>query len=350
MGCRIGKGAEISTNIGARYDLISIGEGSFMADECVLGDEDNHRGWVTFRKTMIEDRVFVGNNAVIAHGTRLKEGALIGVKSRAPESRVAENDETWFGSPPIRFPVRQKFGDIAANWTYEPPLRMKLWRAFFEAMHTTFPTMLFLTLGSITVYFFIYPAYEKGLWAAAFGWFVAASMVMPIVMVLAVCLIKWSLMGVYKPLAKPMWSWWAMKTEAVAVLYWGLGGKVLLEHLRGTPFLPMFLRLFGARIGEGVYMDTTDITEFDCVTIGNHVAMNDLSCLQTHLYEDRVMKVGRIEIGDGVTIGSFATVLYDTKVAAFARLAPLTLVMKGEQIPASTIWGGAPAQPAKAGH
>ncbi len=61
MGARIGKGAEISTNIGARYDLISIGEGSFMADECVLGDEDNHRGWVTFRKTKIEDRVFVGN-------------------------------------------------------------------------------------------------------------------------------------------------------------------------------------------------------------------------------------------------------------------------------------------------
>ncbi|MCZ8186643.1 MAG: amino acid adenylation domain-containing protein [Beijerinckiaceae bacterium] len=350
MGARIGKGAEISTNIGARYDLISIGEGSFMADECVLGDEDNHRGWVTFRKTVIEDRVFVGNNAVIAHGSHLKEGALIGVKSRAPESGLAEKEETWFGSPPIKFPVRQKFGDIAANWTYEPPLRMKLWRAVFEAMHTTFPTMLFLTLGSIAVYFFIYPAYERVAYAAALGWFVAASLVMPIIMVLCVCAIKWMLMGVYKPVAKPMWSWWAMKTEAVAVLYWGLGGKVLLEHLRGTPFLPMFLRLFGAKIGEGVYMDTTDITEFDCVKVGNHVAMNDLSCLQTHLYEDRVMKVGRVEIGDGVSIGSFATVLYDTRVGDYARLNPLTLVMKGEQIPANTVWGGAPAVPVASTH
>lgn len=348
MGARIGKGAEISTNIGARYDLISIGEGSFMADECVLGDEDNHRGWVTFRKTKIEDRVFVGNNAVIAHGSHLKEGALIGVKSRAPASGVAEPDETWFGSPAIKFPVRQRFGDIAANWTYEPPLRMKLWRALFEAMHTTFPTMLFLTLGSIAVYFFIDPAFDRGHYAAAAGWFVVASVVMPIIMVLCVCAIKWMLMGVYKPVAKPMWSWWAMKTEAVAVLYWGLGGKVLLEHLRGTPFLPMFLRLFGAKMGEGIYMDTTDITEFDCVKVGNHVAMNDLSCLQTHLYEDRVMKVGRIEIGDGVTIGSFATVLYDTKVGDYARLNALTLVMKGEQIPASTVWGGAPAVPVTA--
>lgn len=343
MGCRIGKGAEISTNLGARYDLISIGEGSFMADECSLGDEDIHRGWVTFKKTTIENRVFVGNNAVIEHGVHLKEGSLIGVKSRAPASGVAEKDETWFGSPPIKFPVRQKFGDIAANWTYEPPLRMKLWRALFEAMHTTFPTMLFLTFGSITVYFFIYPAYEKSLWFTALGWFVVASIVMPILMVIAVCILKWVLMGRYKPLAKPMWSWWAMKTEAVAVLYWGLGGKVLLEHLRGTPFLPMFLRLFGTKIGKGVYMDTTDITEFDCVTIGDHVALNDLSCLQTHLYEDRVMKVGRIDVGNGVTLGPFATVLYDTRVGDYAHLLPLTLVMKGENIPANTIWAGAPA-------
>ena len=41
--------------------------------------------------------------------------------------------------------------------------------------------------------------------------------------------VKWLLMGVYKPGMQPMWSWWAMRTEAVAVLYWGLAGKVLLE-------------------------------------------------------------------------------------------------------------------------
>ena len=79
-------------------------------------------------------------------------------------------------------------------------------------------------------------------------------------------------MGVYKPIMKPMWSWWAMRTEAVAVLYWGLAGKVLLEHLRGTPFLPWVLRLFGAKIGKGVCMDTTDITEFDCVSVGDFCA------------------------------------------------------------------------------
>lgn len=56
------------------------------------------------------------------------------------------------------------------------------------------------------------------------------------------------------------------------------------------------------------------------------------------------MKVGRIEIGRGVTLGTAAVVLYDTKIGDFARLEALTVVMKGEHIPPHTIWTGAPSQ------
>ena len=84
-------------------------------------------------------------------------------------------------------------------------------------------------------------------------------------------------MGRYEPTTQPMWSWWAMRTEAVAVMYWGLAGRVLLEHLRGTPFLPWVLRLFGAKFGRGVYMDMTDITEFDCVS-GRRLRVDQLPC------------------------------------------------------------------------
>ena len=344
MGAKIGKGAEISTNLGGRYDLISIGSNSFMADECVLGDEDVQRGWMTLRRTVIEDRVFVGNNAVVAHGSHLKEGTLIGVKSKVPDSGVTEPNETWFGSPPIKFPVRQQFGGLGANWTYQPSAWKKFLRAFFEALHTTFPTALFITLGSISVEF-IEPRYANGDFFGALGVFIVASCVMPVLMTFIVAAIKWLTMGVYKPVSMPMWSFWAMRTEAVAVLYWGLAGKVLLDHLKGTFWLPMALRLFGTKVGKGVYMNTTDLTEFDCCVIGDYAVMNDLSCLQTHLYEDRVMKVGNVRLGKGVTVGAGSTVLYDTHVGDFAQLGPLTLVMKGESIPANSEWIGAPAEP-----
>jgi len=136
-----------------------------------------------------------------------------------------------------------------------------------------------------------------------------------------------------------------MRTEAVAVIYAGLAGRMLLEHLRGTPFLPWIWRLLGAKVGRGVFVDMTDITEFDCVSIGDFCALNANSALQTHLYEDRVMKVGRVKVGKGVTVGAGSTVLYDTNVADYARLGPLTVVMKGEEIPAHSEWVGSPAQP-----
>jgi non-ribosomal peptide synthetase-like protein len=165
-------------------------------------------------------------------------------------------------------------------------------------------------------------------------------------MVLAgtVLALKWLMMGVYRPGNRGLWSWWALRTEAMTTLYWGTAGVMLLESLRGTPLLPAVLRLFGVRIGRGVYLDSTDITEFDCVCIGDFAAVNATANLQTHLFEDRVMKVGPIEIGRGVSIGALTTVLYDTRVGDFARLGPLTIVMKGEAIPASTEWVGAPAR------
>ncbi len=62
------------------------------------------------------------------------------------------------------------------------------------------------------------------------------------------------------------------------------------------------------------------------------------------------MKVGRVNVGHGVTIGAGSTVLYDTHVGDHARLGPLTLVMKGESIPPRSEWVGAPAEPKGADH
>jgi non-ribosomal peptide synthetase-like protein len=120
---------------------------------------------------------------------------------------------------------------------------------------------------------------------------------------------------------------------------------VFLDHLRGTPFLPWMLRLFGSKFGKGVFMDATDITEFDCVKVGDYAALNMSCVLQTHLYEDRVMKIGRIDVGKGVVVGAGSTVLYDTHCGDYSRLGPLTVLMKGESLPAHSEWVGAPAEP-----
>jgi non-ribosomal peptide synthetase-like protein len=344
MGAGIGKGAEISTNLAGRYDLTTIGAKNFIADEVMFGEEDIRRGWMRLEPVCTGDRVFVGNDAVVPPGTNIPCDVLIGIKSKPPENARMAPGDTWFGSPPIKLPTRQKV-EVGATWTYEPSRSRKLGRAAFEALHTSFPSMLFITFAILAIDLYFYPAILDQDWPMLVLSFMGASVVIPLLQTLIVIAVKWGLMGVYKPVMKPMWSWWAMRTEAVAVLYWGLAGKVLLEHLQGTPLLPWILRLLGVKLGKGVCMHTTDVTEFDCVKVGDFCTINALSALQTHLYEDRVMKVGRVELGRGVTVGANATVLYDTHVGDYAQLRPLTIVMKGESIPRHSEWEGAPAAP-----
>ncbi|HPG03698.1 MAG TPA: peptide synthetase, partial [Rhodoblastus sp.] len=324
--------------------IVDIGDKCFIADEVVLGDEDIRRGWMTLASVKTGSRVFIGNDGVVPPGANIPTGALIGIKSKPPANELMSEGDTWFGSPPIKLPVRQKFDGGGANWTYEPPWWKKAMRATFEAVHISLPTMLYITFGTWAVQWFGQTILDRH-YGAFLAYFIAASVIISVAMTAVVIGIKWATMGRYQPQVQPMWSFWAMRTEAVAVMYWGLAGRVFLDHLRGTPFLPWTLRLFGAKIGKGVYMDMTDITEFDCVTVGDYCALNSLCALQTHLYEDRVMKVGNVHLGKGVTVGAGSTVLYDTQVGDFAQLGPLTLVMKGESIPANSEWIGAPAEP-----
>lgn len=346
LGMKIGKGSEISTSFSGRYDLVEIGDNCFIADLCNLGEEEISHGWMHMGKVKVGNQVFIGNGAVIPMNTTVPDNALIGVQSRSPAGNEMKPGETWFGSPAIKLPVRQKFRADGAHWTFEPTRWMMIRRAVVEALNASFPTMLMISFGSISISFlspYVDDLDEHVLPILFF--FIAMSTVISFLMMLASVAQKWLFMGVYKPTINPMWSWWALRTEAVAVSYGTLASEILFEHLRGTPFLPWLLRLFGVKIGKGVFMDATDITEFDCVEIGDFSAVNAGACLQTHLYEDRLMKVGRIRISEGVTVGAGSTVLYDTRVGDNVVLGPVTLVMKGEELPANSSWIGSPAQP-----
>ncbi|MDX2155666.1 MAG: Pls/PosA family non-ribosomal peptide synthetase [Hyphomicrobiaceae bacterium] len=342
MGSRIGRGTEISANFNGRYDLVTLGDDNFIGDETIFGDEEVRGGWMTLEAVRTGDRCFFGNFAVVAKGAVVESDALLGVKSRLPPSLCMRSGETWFGSPAFAIPNRERV-QLAAQWTYRPPAWKRAVRTVFEALHTSLPTAVLISLAYITADIIEYPINERR-WPTVAAIFFAAGIVVSLAMALVSIVFKWLVMGIYRPIQRPMWSWWAMRTEAVAVLYGGLASKVMLDYVRGTPFLPWLLRLYGTRIGRGVWINCTDFTEFDCVRIGDFAAINMHAVPQTHLYEDRVMKVGRIDIGTGVTLGSGSVVLYDTVIGPWSRIDPLSVVMKGETIPASSRWSGAPCR------
>lgn len=138
MGANMGHGAEISTNLAGRYDLAEVGAKNFVADEVVYGEEEIRRGWMHLEPTRTGARVFVGNDAVVPPGAVIPDDVLIGIKSKPPENAAMSPGETWFGSPPIRLPARQK---VDLGSTRPRPTSSGAWpkirRGVFEAFATS---------------------------------------------------------------------------------------------------------------------------------------------------------------------------------------------------------------------
>ena len=351
MGARVGERAEISTATSVVPDLIDIGPESFIADGVVLGAARVEPGVLRLETTRIGRRTFVGNSALLPTGADLGDEVLIGVLSKPPEDAgsALEPGSTWFGSPAIRLPHRQVVAKFDEGARFRPSRRLIATRLAIESVRVTLSLTVFLALFGllltvvgdlsddrdaaleITLAFpFLYMAF-----CGAAGGFVLA--------------LKWLVAGRYRPTTAPLWSPFVWRSELVTSTYENLAVPLLLEPLRGTPYLNVYLRLMGCRIGKRVFTDTTDITEFDLVDIGDDAALNENAGLQTHLFEDRVMKVSGVQVGARATVGSLSVALYDSVIEPDAMLGDLSVLMKGETLPAGTSWEGSPARPARAG-
>jgi len=155
---------------------------------------------------------------------------------------------------------------------------------------------------------------------------------------------KWILVGRYQPGEKPLWSTFVWRNELINALHEHFAEPFLVGSLSGTPFVCWYFRLLGSRIGHRVYMETTDLSEFDLACIGDEAALNADCTIQTHLFEDRVMKMSTVDIGSGCNVGAGSLVLYDTRMNPGSSLAPLSLLMKSEVLPPCTKWEGIPAR------
>ena len=71
-------------------------------------------------------------------------------------------------------------------------------------------------------------------------------------------------------------------------------------------------------------------------------ALNAGAVIQTHLFEDRVMKSSFLKIGEESSIGNMAVILYDAEMQSGSSLGPLSLLMKGETLSRSGRWHGCP--------
>ncbi len=331
LGVRLGRFAEVSTASVTTPDLLDIGEDCFIADEVSLGAARVEDGWLTLAPTRLGSRVFVGNSAVIPAGTSLGDESLVGVLTIVPSdgSLAARRGASWLGSPPVFLPCRQTTSEVAEKRTFRPSRRLQWARGCFEILRVTLPGAGFLlvTVGALETALDLWSRSGPAITLTVLPVLFAAGCISAI---LAVAVSKWVVMGRYEPCRQPLWSAYVWRMELVNALFEFLASPIALEVLRGTPFLPWYLRLLGVRIGRRVYLETTGFLEFDLVEIGDRSVLNTDCIVQTHLFEDRVLKTSRIRIGADCEVGAQSVVLYDTEMCDHAWLGPLVLLMKGE--------------------
>jgi non-ribosomal peptide synthetase-like protein len=343
LGAKLGRRAEISTASFISPDLLAIDDEGFIADSVSLGAARVEDGTMTVAATRVGKRSFIGNSALLPPGAQIGDRCLIGCLSTPPAGGAADDGTSWLGSPGFNLPRRQESTAFSEETTFSPTRSLWMKRAAIEACRVLLPSSCFLAITSVLLSVVLLIHEEMAVWEllALFPVLYTAAGIVAVFVTVAV---KWLLMGRYRPCERPLWSTFVWKTELVAALHQHLADLFLVGKLSGTPFVCWFFRLLGAKIGQRVYLDTTDMTEFDLVEIGDEATINHDVTLQTHLFEDRVMKMSRVRIGRGASVGSLSLVLYDTEMGERAALGQLSLLMKGETLPAGTSWQGIPAK------
>jgi non-ribosomal peptide synthetase-like protein len=349
LGCKLGKNAEVSTASNTSPDLLILDDESFIADLASLGAQRVHKGTLTLLPTRVGRRAFVGNSAVVPGGVTVAEDGLIGVLSTTPlgESHTREG-RSWLGSPAMALHQRAQSSEFPVESTYRPGWRLLCQRAFIEFFRVMLPAT-FYVVGAISLLRAISFVRTHGGAASTVAWFPVLYGGMALVAALAVALLKWALIGRYVPGEKPLWSPFVWRNELVTALHEYVADPLLVRHLVGTPFAAWFFRLMGAKVGARVHLETTHLTEYDLIRIGDEACVGHGSTLQTHLFEDRVMKMSTVEVGARCTLGAESVALYDSRMEPGSTLEPLSLLMKGEVLPVGTRWRGTPARHATAG-
>ncbi len=338
LGAEVGRGVEASTVL-VQPRFTVIGDGAFLADDTMVGSYELRGGWLRVDQARVGKRGFLGNSGTVAPGRSVPKNGLVAVLSAAPPK--AKKGSSWLGSPPVR--LRRSPDAADTTRTFEPPTRLKVARALVEACRLV-PTVVTVAIGVGVLV-----TLEALAGAAGFGVAVACGgLVLLAAGAVAGALTvaaKLVLVGRTQVEQHPLWSGFVWRNEVVDTFVEMVAAPWFARAAAGTGVLNVFLRGLGASIGRGVWCESYWLPEADLVRLGTGATINRGCVVQTHLFHDRIMRMDRVVLADGATLGPHCVILPAAALGAGAVVGPASLVMRGESVPAGTRWIGNPIVP-----
>jgi non-ribosomal peptide synthetase-like protein len=254
-------------------------------------------------------------------------------------------NSAWFGHPPFELP-RREIVDYDRRLTHEPSSIVYLNRAFWESLRFALPILPLIAAA----------VWIRMLWQTRLELpgSIVTLLVAPVVTVAVVasfCILvlalKWMLLGRVQPGLHPFWSCWCNRWDFL-YMAWEIYAREPLCFLEGTLLLSSYLRAMGARIGRRVVLGGgfAQVVDPDMLDFEDGATV---SCqLQAHTFEDRVLKIDKVTIQRGATVGHSAVLLYGADVGIRTHVAPHSVVMKRESLLTGRSYAGCPTHPVQA--
>ncbi|WP_407650913.1 Pls/PosA family non-ribosomal peptide synthetase [Brachybacterium halotolerans] len=340
LGARVGKGVEASTVL-LIPSLVQVSDHAFLADDTMVGPYELGGGWIRVERVKVGKRAFVGNSGMLAPGRKVPKKSLVAVLSAAPRRTSAKAGGSWMGSPPRR--LRRAGSEADESRTYAPSRRLRIFRGIVETCRIL-PMLLAVVLWAAVGATLLTLEARYGLGAAVLlggPVLLAGSITAAVVSVLA----KWLIVGRHREGEHGLWTSFVWRNELADTFTEVLAAPWFARATTGTLALNWWLRSLGARIGRGVWCESYWLPETDLIELGDGATVNRGCVVQTHLFHDRVLSMDTVVLAEGATLGPGSVILPAARIDRHATVGPVSLVMRGESVPAGTRWQGNPIGP-----
>jgi len=107
---------------------------------------------------------------------------------------------------------------------------------------------------------------------------------------------------------------------------------VILPFLRGNNWIKIYLRISGAKVGKGVFVNSNHIYDAYLLEIGDDVLIGGEAFVNCHLFENGHLILGKITLGKGTTVGAKAYVTPGTYTGKDSRIGINTYLRRNTEI------------------
>ena len=154
-------------------------------------------------------------------------------------------------------------------------------------------------------------------------------------------LLKWVLIGRWKPQEFPVWSMAYFR-------FWLVRTIVQLNPMAlfaGSPLYVVYLRALGAKIGRGAVILSASVPVCtDMLRIGDGAVIRKDTHFTGYRAHDGAIQTGAVSIGKGAVVAEGAVLDIWTSLGDHAELAHSSSLHAGQAVPDGERWHGSPAQ------